>query len=228
MRYRCLILDHDDTAVRSTAEIHYPSYLESMRRMRPDLEPVDMNTFLEKNFDPGIVPFLTEEVGLSREELELEYEIWRSFTTSTFPSFFPGMLELIREVRSRGGLVAVVSHSEEDIIEWHYRHAAGDELMPDFIMGWHREAEKRKPNPYPVHRILDALDVSPEEALVVDDLKPGVNMARAAGVAVAGAGWGHRVESIVSEMKSLCDVYFETVSELREYVVSGSVSGASA
>ena len=220
MRYQCLILDHDDTSVQSTAEIHYPSYLESMRRLRPDLTPIDMHNFLEKNFDPGIIAFLTEEVGLSREELHTEYEIWRSFTTSTVPTFFPGILELLRDFRARGGLIAVVSHSEEDIIRRHYRESADDGLAPDIIMGWQYEEYKRKPSPYPVEQVLAHLGVSPRDALVVDDLKPGVLMARAAGVPVAGAGWGHRILSIEEQMRDLCDVYLERVEDLRDYVLA--------
>jgi phosphoglycolate phosphatase/pyrophosphatase PpaX len=219
MRYRCLILDHDDTTVRSTAEIHYPSYVEAMRRLRPDLKPLEMREFLEKNFDPGIIAFLTGEVGLSSDELQLEYEIWRSFTTSTVPSFFPGMIELLEDVRARGGLLAVVSHSEEDIIRWHYREATGGALVPDAVMGWHHEEHKRKPSAYPVERVLEELSVEPREALMVDDLKPGVTMARAAGVSVAGAGWGHRVSSIAEQMRDICDVYLESVEDLREYVL---------
>lgn len=222
MRYRCLILDHDDTTVRSTADIHYPSYLESMRRLRPEIEPLDMHAFLEKNFHPGIVEFLTSEVGLTSDELKLEYEIWRSFTSSKVPSFFPGMLELVTAVRAAGGLVAVVSHSEEDIIRWHYREATDGRFTPDYVMGWHYDRHKRKPSTYPVRRILGELDVAAADALVVDDLKPGVEMARAAGVAVAAAGWGHRVDSIARQMREICDVYLASVDELRDYLFSAS------
>ena len=33
--FKCLILDHDDTAVASTPAIHYPAHLEAMRVLRP-------------------------------------------------------------------------------------------------------------------------------------------------------------------------------------------------
>ena len=32
MRYQCLIFDHDDTTVNSTAKIHYPCFVEYMAR----------------------------------------------------------------------------------------------------------------------------------------------------------------------------------------------------
>jgi len=35
MRYKCLLLDHDDTVVNSTATIHYPAFLEALRLLRP-------------------------------------------------------------------------------------------------------------------------------------------------------------------------------------------------
>ena len=30
MKYRCLVVDHDDTVVDSTATVHYPSFREFM------------------------------------------------------------------------------------------------------------------------------------------------------------------------------------------------------
>ena len=32
-RPRVLLLDHDDTAVRSTAEVHYPAHVQSVREL---------------------------------------------------------------------------------------------------------------------------------------------------------------------------------------------------
>ena len=57
LRFRCLILDHDDTAVNSTAMIHHPSHLESMRVLRPQAPPIDLQGWFLKNFDPGIMQY---------------------------------------------------------------------------------------------------------------------------------------------------------------------------
>ena len=80
MKYSCLILDHDDTAVDSTAEIHYPAHLEIMKQLRPDLQPVDLENWFRKNFDPGIMEFLKGELGFSEKELQDEIEIWLDST----------------------------------------------------------------------------------------------------------------------------------------------------
>lgn len=35
MKYKCLIFDHDDTTVNSTATIHYPCFVEFMEKYHP-------------------------------------------------------------------------------------------------------------------------------------------------------------------------------------------------
>ena len=222
LRFRCLILDHDDTAVDSTSTIHHPSHLECMRVLRPREPAIDLESWFLKNFDPGINTYLTEELGLTAAELEIEYEIWRRFTRGAVPPFFPGFLDTLRDFRARGGIVTVVSHSEKDMILRTYRAAAwSGRFMPDMVFGWDFDETRRKPSPWPVQQILQRFALSAEEALIVDDLKPGVLMSRAAGVPVAAAGWAHRIPRIRAYMRRNCDVYFETVEQFRSYVLDG-------
>ena len=54
----------------------------------------------------------------------------------------------------------------------------------------------------------------PEELLVVDDLKPGHDMARAAGVPFAAAGWANDIPEIEQFMRKNCDHYCKQVSDL--------------
>ncbi len=60
----------------------------------------------------------------------------------------------------------------------------------------------------------------PEQLLVVDDLKPGYDMARAAGVPFAAAGWANDNEKIERFMRENCGLYFKTVGELYRYLFS--------
>lgn len=214
LKYACLILDHDDTAVNSSASIHYPAHLKSMQTLRPGQQPVTLEQWFLKNFDPGIMQFLSEELGLSEQELQQEYAIWRSYTTSHTPEFYPGYIAALNKYRQAGGRITVVSHSEVDIIKSHY----GDFPL-DAIHGWDRDTEKRKPNPWPVQQILKQLQLQPEQALIVDDLKPGVLMSQASGVAIAGAGWGHRIPQIEAYMRQNCCAYLTTVEEFAEFIL---------
>ena len=221
--YKCLILDHDDTAVNSTAAIHYPSHVESMRLLRPQAATIDLEGWFLKNFEPGIMHYLTEELGLSQEELEIEYKIWREYNTSRIPPFFPGFLESLRAYRERGGIITVVSHSEEDIILNTYRRAqGGGDFLPDLVFGWDYDETRRKPSPWPVENILRRFNLSPDQALIVDDLKPGVLMSRATGVSIAAAGWAHRIPEIHTYMRENCDIYFSSVEQFSSFILGGN------
>lgn len=220
IRYKCLILDHDDTAVDSTAAIHYPAHLEIMRRLRPESPPVSLEGWFRKNYNPGIFEYYTDELGFTDEEIRLEYDIWRGYTQSRVPEFFTGFMDLLAEYKSRGGVITVVSHSDVDIIKQHYEHHSnGTRIEPEIIFGWHIDRDKRKPSPYPVERILEELKLEKEDALIVDDLKPGVKMGHATGVRVAAAGWGHQIPEIRQDMEGLCDYYFTTVDEFRTFLL---------
>ena len=51
MKYKCLVLDHDDTVVDSTAEIHFPAFVEYLKIARPGLaDKYTLTSYLEKNF----------------------------------------------------------------------------------------------------------------------------------------------------------------------------------
>jgi len=221
LRYRCLLIDHDDTAVNSTAVIHYPAHLEALRVLRPAHAPPTMDEWLVHNFH-GIMEYLVGELGLTAREQMTEFEIWRSFTTSRTPSFFPGFIECLADFRRAGGLVAVISHSEDDVIRAHYEAVASPRFIPDAIFGWAHEPEKRKPSPWPVKEALRLLGCGCAEALIVDDLKPGVLMSAASGVEIAAAGWGHRVPEIEEYMRAHAAAFFPTVEDMREFLIGGS------
>jgi phosphoglycolate phosphatase/pyrophosphatase PpaX len=220
MRYQCLILDHDDTAIDGTRLVHYPAHVRAMEVLRPGQTPVNLETWFAKNFEPGILGFLVGELGFTPEEMEVEHAIWREHTGRETPSFYPGFLEAIATFQSRGGAIVVASHSEENVIRSHYWAAAnGHSVVPDLVFGWDLGPERRKPHPYPVLETLDRLNLSPTEVLVVDDLKPGIDMALAAGVDAAGVGWSHNIPQIREFMARTCVATFDSVSEFAAFIL---------
>jgi len=212
MKYKALILDHDDTAVSSTAEIHYPAHVAIMKKIRPGHPPVSIEQWLLKNSHPGISHYLTEDLGLNSKEMNLEFILWQEFVDSRIPHFFDGFIEMLNRFVSLGGKIAVVSHSTEKYILRDYQTRQAP--LPEFIYGWEKTPEMRKPNPGPVYEILNQWKLPPEEVLIIDDLKPAVDMARSSGVPIAGAGWGHHIPEIRQWMKQNCDYYFDSIKEL--------------
>lgn len=221
MRYRCLLIDHDDTTVDSTPAVHYLAHREQMRRLGREAETLSLEQWYRINYDPGLRHYLEHDLALSKAEQQLCYRVWREFTTGTIPPFFTGVLPLLERFRNAGGMIVVVSHSEPDIILSHYREQ--DELPgfePDEIIGWTGEQTKNKPHPWPVEYVEGRWEIPREAMLVVDDLKPGIVMARTAGVDSAGVGWSHRVPELKSDLGRLATYYVESVAELEEIILS--------
>lgn len=215
MKYKCLVLDHDDTVVDSSASIHYPSFVEYLKIARPHLaDKYTLEEYFEKNFYPGILELFTEEIGLSDEELKDEEEFWREYVKNHIPNAYPGMKEIIAEFKAKGGIIAVDSHSLTDNIIRDYK--ANGLPEPDIIYGWDIPKEMRKPSPGTLLDLMNKYDLKPEEILVVDDLKPGYDMAKAAGVDIAAAAWGHHVQGIVDFMKANCEYFCTDVEELKK------------
>ncbi len=220
MRYRCLIIDHDDTAVDSTRRVHYQAHLRAMEALRPGHVPIDVEAWFAKNHHPGIMAFLVDELGFTEAEMQVEERIWREFTRDIDPPFFPGFLEALAEYRTHGGAIVVASHSDEAVVRRHYLAAAnGTCLVPDLIFGWDLGPELRKPNPFAVEETLRRLALDRSEVLVVDDLKPGIDMAVAAGVDAAAACWSHDIGGIRDFMRRTCVATFATVDEFAEFVL---------
>ena len=215
MKYKCLILDHDDTVVASTEAIHYPSFIEYLKIARPGLEKnYTFESFINKNFNPGILSLLCDEVGLNERELDEEQEFWSNFVNTRVPAAYSGMGELISRFREMGGIIAVSSHSMNSFIERDYRENGLP--MPDVIYGWDMQKELRKPSPYAVEELMRIYVFERSEILMVDDLKPGFDMARAAGIDFAAAGWGYDVPEIKAFMTEHSDFYLNSVSELEK------------
>ncbi len=213
MKYKCLVLDHDDTVVDSTRTVHFPCFVQYLGEHYPHLaDKYTLEEYLVKNFHPGVIEFFTEEIGMSREELKSEEKYWSDYVKKYTPTAFSGIGEIIAEFKARGGIVAIDSHSLRENIERDFRENRLP--IPDVIYSWDLPEEQRKPSPYTLFDLMRRYSLSPSEVLVVDDLKPGFDMARGAGVDFAAAGWAYDVPEIERFMRRHCDYYLSSVAEL--------------
>ena len=132
------------------------------------------------------------------------------------PDAYEGFAALFARFRAQGGRVCVISHSERDVIERHYRELFG--FLPDLIFGWDEPEQRRKPHPYPLQETMRRLNLRPEEILLVDDLAPGFSMAAACGVPSAYAGWSHTSPAVGARVRPQADYAFDTVEELAAFL----------
>jgi phosphoglycolate phosphatase/pyrophosphatase PpaX len=215
MKYKCLILDHDDTVVNSTATIHYPAFLEALKLLRPGVT-ISLDDYFRENFDPGFVPYCVNKLGMTDEELEIEVQCWKNYVSGHTAKAYTGIKEIIERQKQEGGIVCVISHSYDFNIKRDYE--ANSLPMPDMIFGWECPPEQRKPNTYAMQVIADKYGLKPTEMVVVDDSKPGYDMAREFGAYFVGAGWSTDIPEIREFMKKNSDVYLTRVEELKEFL----------
>lgn len=216
MRYKCLVLDHDDTVVDTTPSIHYPAFLEAMRVIRPDEPLPTVEEFIGYNFHPGFEVMLRDVKRFTDEEVEVEQRIWHQFSDHATPEAYPGFRELLDAFRAEGGKIAVVSHSHVDNIVRHYRALFG--FVPDVVYGWERPEHERKPHAFPLVDAMRLMNLGPRDLIMVDDLKPGLDMAQACGVDFAYAGWSCTSGMVGDQMRAHATYAFDTVGAFADFL----------
>lgn len=211
LNYRCLVLDHDDTVVRSEETVNYPSFLEALKVLRPG-RTITREEFTRWCFSPGFSALCSDYIGLTPEEIDVQYDMWRSYVATYIPPPYDGLRPILMRWKQEGGLLCVSSHSARENILRDYR--LHFDLEPDQIFDWDLGEDRRKPSPYALQEIMRLYDLRPDELLMVDDLKPGYDMAHACGVPFACAGWSHDDPEIRAFLRRFSDFYLETVQAL--------------
>ena len=216
LKYPCLVLDHDDTVVSSEATVNYPYFVYILDQFRPGTT-ITLEDYVNGCCSLGFAEMCRKWYNFTEEELVEEYRGWKEYIRHHIPEAFPGIGEIIRRQRELGGKICVVSMSAEENIRRDYRTHFG--MEPDMIFGWDSGDEYRKPSPNALNRCMELYDLSPSELLVVDDMKPAWEMARAAGVPIAFAAWGRQdYPQILAEMTDLCDYTFHTTKDLENFL----------
>lgn len=216
LKYPCLVLDHDDTVVASEIAVNYPCFLEALKKYRPG-EYMDHPEFVNWCFHYEFADFLRVRYNFTDEEAAEEYQMWKDYAKTHIPPVCEGIREIILEQKRRGGLVCVVSLSSRETILRDYDLHIG--IRPDLIFSSDDPRPRRKPAPYPLEAIMQTYGLSPSELLVVDDLKTGLQMSKAAKVPIAAALWCRQdAPALIEHMTDGCDFAFHTTKELYDFL----------
>jgi len=215
LKYKCLVFDHDDTVVNSTPEIHFPVFEKTLSLLRPNIK-MSLEEYTMYSFEPGFYNLCTEILKFTEKELEFQLAIWQETVKNLIPSYFEGFDKIIEQQKNAGGSVCVVSHSFSEVIKRDYKALFG--MEPDIVFGGELGEDKRKPSPYPLLEIMRILDLRPCDLIMVDDLKPGLDMAKACGVDFAYAGWSSKVPQIAEYMRKNSDFNFDTTYEFQKFL----------
>ena len=215
-RYKCLVLDHDDTVVQTEKTIGYPYFCKILDEFRPG-QTISFPDYVHDCHNYGFAEMCRRRWQFTEEEQKQEYAGWMDYVITHIPEIFPGIDRVIRRQKADGGLVCVVSHSSVQNISRDYAVHTG--LQPDAIYGWDYPEHLRKPNPFPLQDIMAKYNLKPEEILVVDDMKLAWRMAKPLGVPIAFAAWGKlEFPELSEEMRQICDFSFDSPAELEKFL----------
>lgn len=216
LKYRCLVLDHDDTVVQSEATVNYPYFCYILDQFRPG-QTISLEEYIHGCCHLGFIEMCRAKYNFTDEELHQEYLGWKDYMKSHIPAPYPGIESIIRRHKSEGGILCVVSHSGEENIKRDYMAHFG--MLPDDIYGWDYPEHQRKPAPYPLLSIMEKYNLTPQQLLVVDDLKPACDMAKAVDVTIGFAMWSKLEQpDICKQMQELCDYTFSSTTQLEKFL----------
>lgn len=216
LKYPCLVLDHDDTVVRSEETVNYPSFCKALEELRPGT-PLSLREFSLWTCREGFFEMCVNHFEFQETDFKRQFEIWLNEVMRHMPPAFPGMDRILKKHRERGGLICVVSHSStENIIRDYLAHFG---FAPDRIYDGELGEEKRKPSPWPLDDIMEHYGLSSRELLVVDDMMPGCQMAQKRNVDFAWAGWYRQTAPEITDMMERhCDYSFRTTEEFEKFL----------
>ena len=214
-----VVWDLDGTLVDSAADI-----AASLNRLlvENDLEALDEDR-IRNMIGEGVAVLIRrglEAHGVAPDGTRLERLVERFLviyaeiaTAST--SLFPGAREALKTLSDAGLRQAVCTNKPEAItrqvldglgIAEYFGVVVGGDTLP-----------RNKPDPLPLRTVLQGLDATPEQALMVGDSAIDVLMAHAAGVAVAFVSFGygpeppdsHRPDYRIDDLTELATVVAE-------------------
>ncbi|MDR0723055.1 MAG: HAD family hydrolase [Treponema sp.] len=201
MNYKAIIFDLDGTLVNTLADI-----------------ATSMNRSLELHGFPRVAPQeYRSKVGWGIHRLALltlppavreggdgesiagvvAKDATRFYTEQplVYSTPYPGILELVAELKQRRFKTAVLTNKPDPVA-----HLVIDALFPPGsftrIQG-DRIGLPRKPDPRSTREILQALETSPEETLLVGDSEIDMETAHAVGCYAVGVSWGFRPRSVL-------------------------------
>ena len=186
---RAVVFDMDGTLLDTFPDLAVAANEALAKMGLPTWAPDDMLTHMGRGgrwLIKHIVP-----AQATAEQRKRTFELWRELYigndyAQTAP--FPGMRDVIRELRARGMRTAILSNKFDAGVQ-----ALAERHFPELFDAVRGDAPPlpRKPDPTACLQMLGALGVQPDEAAYVGDALVDVQTARNAGVMAVGVSWGY-------------------------------------
>ncbi|MCM3745331.1 pyrophosphatase PpaX [Sporosarcina luteola] len=193
------LLDTNELIIQTFQTVlnaHYPGRYE-----REDILPF-LGPTLKETFD-SIDPE-------NSEQLIDEYRTWNIANHDAFASEFDGVSETLRQLKSSGFKMAIVSTKRNNMIRKGLQLMEAADLF-DTVIGLD-DVQHAKPHPEPLLLAMERLNSTPAETLMVGDNIHDILGGKNAGVRTAGVAWSAKGEKFIREQEP--DFVLQHISDL--------------
>ncbi|MDI6600887.1 MAG: HAD family hydrolase [Thermoanaerobacteraceae bacterium] len=217
MGYGALLFDVDGTIIDTTDAI-----VNSLRKVLVEFTGIEYSDE-ELYVSMGITGSMTMDIfGVTEKERAIE--LWDRYFLEQYDkvSFFPGIPEMLDAIKGMGYLTGLVTSKTRYELSF---ERILDEIIKDFdVIVCADDAKRPKPNPDPILKALETLNIKNNVALYVGDSLYDLLSARSAGVPFGVAMWGSKNPERLLELdpKYVFNDPREIVDLLRKDVKDGT------
>lgn len=182
------LLDTNELIIQTFQTVlnsHYPGRFER-ENILPFLGPTLKDTF--DSIDPE-----------KSEELIAEYRTWNLANHDAFATEFDGVSETLRQLKSEGYKMAIVSTKRNSMIMKGLRLMSAEDLF-DTVIGLD-DVSQAKPHPEPLLLAMERLNSTPEESIMIGDNMHDIIGGKNAGVRTAGVAWSLKGEAFIRDLE---------------------------
>jgi phosphoglycolate phosphatase len=146
------------------------------------------------------------------QKIKESYALCYEQTQAKINSAYSGMAELMRELYSKGYILAVLSNKPDKLVKM-----IVDNIFPDGIISISMGQSElpKKPDPTVPIMIAEKFGVAPTDTYFIGDSEVDVITGKNAGMITLAVSWGFRDRAVLEEVKP--DFLFDTREELLTY-----------
>ena len=137
--------------------------------------------------------YIKGDEGYTKDEFNAvfdDYNLAYNSNVEYLTEAFPGVVELIKDLKAKGYLVCAISNKPHDTLSYIMGPVLEKDLF-DYYLG-QSDRFNKKPDPEMIYALLDKYEVAKKDAFMIGDSEVDIRTGKNAGINTIAVGWGYR------------------------------------